>query len=573
MARSFFLHSLQTVLFVWMCSAYIACNQQQPNSDSANWPDAVFVPQDALSPFVLDSMAFDSLSRIDTAYTPYRDLARRFYSRRNWVFAWMNEKGCREHAGFLLNFIETAQLEGIPDEYPYLDFLSNSIVACSIADSLVPDPLFEVRMTIAFFWYADKAWRGLPEEKSRAMGWFLPRLYTNQLEWLDSALTQKSTGELLSTAVFSQYYRLRNHLVRYDSLQRTSPWTDLAFPQGVLHWGDTGKAVSDLERSLWLHGDMSSDRSTKIMDSVLLAAIKKFQTRHGLIPDGVPDKEFYAALNVPVPVRIEQLLVNMERCRWIPSVSPSRCVVVNIPAFAAYGYKDGIIDWTMPVVVGKTMHETAIFSGKMSQVVFHPYWVIPSGILYKEIIPEVLKDPAYLRKNKMEVVNAKGQRLASHDIAWKKYLKGGFPYTIRQIPGPWNALGTVKFLFPNNFSIYLHDTPSRYLFKKEQRAFSHGCIRVSDPRRLADFILEPEGYAAAQIDGFFSSKKEKWISLKNPVPVFVTYFTSWVDEEGQLHFRNDIYGHDKKLRQELLGEGVQSRSVQSRIQEGNTPVN
>jgi murein L,D-transpeptidase YcbB/YkuD len=173
----------------------------------------------------------------------------------------------------------------------------------------------------------------------------------------------------------------------------------------------------------------------------------------------------------------------------------------------------------------------------------------------------------------MEVVNAKGQRVASYDIAWKKYRKGGFPYKIRQIPGPWNALGTVKFLFPNNFSIYLHDTPSRYLFKKEQRAFSHGCIRVSDPRRLADFILEPEGYAAAQIDGFFSSKKEKWISLKTPVPVFVTYFTSWVDEEGQLHFRNDIYGHDKKLRQELLGEGVQSRSVQSRIQEGNTPVN
>jgi murein L,D-transpeptidase YcbB/YkuD len=573
MVRSFFLQGLPAILVAWICFGSIACNQPAERPDSDSWPDSVFIPRDALGPFVLDSTSFDSLSSIDSAYAPYRDLAYRFYSRRNWVFAWMNDKGCREHAGFLLNFMETARLEGIPDTFPYLEFLSNSIAACSISDSLVPDPLFEVRMTIAFFWYADKAWRGLPEEKSRAMGWFLPRLYTNQLEWLDSALTRKPAGELLSTAVFSQYYVLRNYLVRYDSLQRTTPWKELEFPQESMQWEGAGKAVSDLERSLFLHGDMDRDRSTKIMDSVLVAAIKKFQYRHGMIPDGVPDEEFYAALNVSVSVRIEQLMVNLERCRWIPSTYPSRYVVVNIPAFTAQGYKEGSVDWTMPVVVGKTMHETAIFSGKMSQVVFHPYWVIPPGILYKEIIPDILKDPAYLRKNKMEVVNAKGQRVASHDIAWKKYLKGGFPYTIRQTPGPWNALGKVKFLFPNNYSIYLHDTPSRYLFKKEQRAFSHGCIRVSDPHRLADFILQPEGYAPPQIDGFFSSKKEKWISLKNPVPVFVTYLTSWVDEEGQLHFRKDIYGHDRTLLQELLGEGVQNRSGQRLIQEENTPVN
>ncbi|MBL7924283.1 MAG: L,D-transpeptidase family protein [Bacteroidia bacterium] len=536
-------------LILFFCPS--CTNPQDGNRPKAN--DTLIVAQDVKGPFVLDSLLFDSLSTATPELAPYHLLSRNFYSNRKWAYAWFSRSGLREHAGFLLQFLEGAKLEGVRDSFPLLPYLQERMNIYANADSgLAPDPVFETAMTQAFFWYADKAWTGLPEEKSKAMGWFLPRHHVDKTEWLDSAISHSPDGSLLSNAVFRQYYWLRNYLVRYDSVSRAGGWPQVGYPGYTLRYGVNDSVVPRIAESLRLHGDLDSAGTGTILDSACLKGAMKFQERHGLNPDGALGKEFFSALNVSVEERIEQILINMERSRWMPSGYPLRYLIVNIPDFSLYAYDEGKQIWTMRVVVGKEMHETTVFSGMMKYVVFNPYWVIPPGILYKEIIPGVMAKSSYLNKHNMEVVDAGGNKVSTSGINWSKYSQGGFPYTIRQKPGTTNSLGKVKFLFPNNYSIYLHDTPSRSLFKEEKRAFSHGCIRLSDPEKLANFVLAPEGHSPEKIEKWLKPGKETWVTMKKELPVYIVYFTAWVENDGQLHFRKDIYQRDQKLRQELL---------------------
>jgi murein L,D-transpeptidase YcbB/YkuD len=223
--------------------------------------------------------------------------------------------------------------------------------------------------------------------------------------------------------------------------------------------------------------------------------------------------------------------MNMERIRWVPAQPTTDYLVVNIPEFRLHVYERGQYQWSSSVVVGTAANHTVIFTGNLRQIVFSPYWNVPPSILKNEILPAIARNPNYLARNNME------------------WYAGG----VRQKPGPGNALGKVKFLFPNNYKIYLHDTPSKSLFSEQRRTFSHGCIRVSEPTKLAQFVLRnDENWDSVKIVKAMNAGKEQFYSVKDPIPVYIVYFTAWVDRDGKLNFRDDVYGHDKRMKARLF---------------------
>jgi murein L,D-transpeptidase YcbB/YkuD len=528
-----------------------ACNGPSPvSNERKSGLDTLFVAEDLKRPLLIDSTLCDSIAKSNPALAEYCRNARLFYSARNWSPAWYGSDSWREHAAFLMQLVGTSSLEGISDTFPALLEVQDDMSRYTGIGEF--NARLDVMLTSAFFWYAEKAWNGLPEKTSRALDWFLPRLHKDSRTWLDSALTQQPDAGLLSKAVFIQYYRLRSEIQVYDSLRKRGGWPTLNPVKLPLYYGDTGSDVIALKKSLFAHGDLVKLTDDDSFDSTLTVALIHFQQRHGLKPDGTCGKNVVKALNVTVEDRITQMLLNLERCRWMPNALPDRFLLVNIPEFTLHLIDDRVEKEVMPVVVGKDVHQTVSFSGSMRTVVFHPYWVVPSGILYDEIIPAAIRSTSYIKRNNMEVVGGSGGKIPSSSVNWKNYRRSGFPYKVQQRPGPDNPLGEVKFLFPNNYSIYLHDSPSKSLFGKEKRTFSHGCIRVGDARRLAEFVLADEGWSVQAVDSAFKTRKERWVKLKRDLPVYIVYFTSWVDQKGVLHFREDIYGRDERLRTELL---------------------
>ncbi|HKI06457.1 MAG TPA: L,D-transpeptidase family protein, partial [Thermoanaerobaculia bacterium] len=265
----------------------------------------------------------------------------------------------------------------------------------------------------------------------------------------------------------------------------------------------------------------------------LQAAVRTFQERNGLDADGAVGPGTLEALNVPAADRVRQIEINLDRWRWLPSDLGERHVMVNIAGFALDVIEAGKPALSMRIVAGKPTSRTPMFTGTMTHLVLNPYWNVPAGILKKEIRPRLAREPGYLAKQNMEM------------------LPGG---RVRQRPGPNNALGKVKFLFPNRFDVYLHDTPSRSLFSRSQRTFSHGCIRVEKPLELAEYLLkEDPAWTPAKIQKALAKGSESWVKIPNPLPVHLAYWTAWVDDAGVTQFRKDVYGRDKPLLDSLAG--------------------
>jgi murein L,D-transpeptidase YcbB/YkuD len=293
--------------------------------------------------------------------------------------------------------------------------------------------------------------------------------------------------------------------------------------------------VLQIRSRLFLTSDIETDSKSSVYDESLQQAVLKYKKRNGFSEDKIILPKHIAEMNVPISDRIKTIMVNMERCRWISTdlTKAKEFIVVNIPSYRLTYFKEGKAALVSNVVVGNSLNETVIFSGMMSYVVFSPYWNVPTSIRDKEILPAIKKNPNYLAKHNME---------------WKGNM-------IRQKPGPNNSLGLVKFLFPNSNNIYLHDTPSKSLFSQEKRAFSHGCIRVAKPKELANMILQDDpSWTPEKIEAAMNGKKEKWHTLKNKIPVYIGYFTAWLDDEGTINFYKDIYDRDNALANLLLEE-------------------
>ena len=332
------------------------------------------------------------------------------------------------------------------------------------------------------------------------------------------------------------YKLLAEQLKKYLQLEKDKNWMLIDGDLKSFKQGKNSPNIAVMKKNLFLMGDMNVEDSSGLYDDYLLNGIKSFQARNGFTPDGKLSAKLIKLMNITPKERVKQLLINMNRMRWLPFEPDGKLILVNTPAFTLR-VTDGKKDvFEMPVVVGKDGHNTTIFSDMLTTIVFSPYWNIPPSIVKSEILPSIQNDPSYLERNNMEITKE----------------VNGLP-EVRQLPGEKNSLGKVKFLFPNSFNIYFHDTPAKALFDKDVRAYSHGCIRLGEPAKLAAYLLKDEkGWDDAKINAAMNKGEEKFVKLSEPVPVFITYYTAWVDDAGKLQFREDIYGHDAEVTKKMF---------------------
>lgn len=350
-----------------------------------------------------------------------------------------------------------------------------------------------------------------------------------------------------------QYKKLTSALYKLYKIKWQGGWAKLPAVKS-LKKGQTGSIVSKLRQRLTVSGDYrqcSAKTSNSYFGSCLEQAVKRFQTRHNSVADGVVGKGTQQLLNISVNSKINKLLLNIDRIKWLPRNVTERHIIVNIPEYMLHYYEYEKEQKKLRVIVGDTEHPTPVFSDTLSYITINPYWKLPPGIIRKEVVPAMVKNPNYLKEHGLEahetweenssIVSLKGMN-------WSDYLSGEtkFPYRLMQPPGPKNALGKIKFKFPNRFSVYLHDTPTKHLFKKKKRAFSHGCVRLSQPFSLLESLANNEPLiTSTEVNAVLSSKKKKELDLTRDIPIHLVYLTAWVDANNQLIYGDDIYQYDR----------------------------
>jgi L,D-transpeptidase YcbB len=358
------------------------------------------------------------------------------------------------------------------------------------------------------------------------------------------------------------YRRTLQALRTYMELAKKDDGEQLPAIKRTIVAGETYSGLQRLVRLLRLLGDLPADvtvpEDRSIYDGPIVDAVKSFQGRHGRDQSGRIDAQTLADLNVPLSRRVRQMQLTLERWRWLPMEYKNSPIVVNIPEFRLRAYdKDFHVAVTMKIVVGKSYgHHTPVFSDSLKYVVFRPYWEVPSAITKGELVPHAVRDPNYLAAKGFEVVDARQNVVAEGTAAGEllDQLRAGKLF-VRQKPGPNNSLGLVKFIFPNNYSVYMHDTPATELFERSRRDFSHGCIRLERPSDLAEWVLRDNpNWTRERIRAAMNGSAPQQVNLENSIPVLIVYATVIVSEDGLVHFYDDIYGHDAAL-QKVLAKG------------------
>jgi murein L,D-transpeptidase YcbB/YkuD len=351
------------------------------------------------------------------------------------------------------------------------------------------------------------------------------------------------------------FERLKSALARYRAIEAAGGWKPVP-PGPNLERGMRDERVPLLRERLSMTGDLTSEASDSTrFDRELEQGVTRFQERHQLTPDGIAGAGTLEAANVTVEARIDQIRVNLERARWVFHAVHGKFVLVDIAGFqVGIRQEDGLI-WTCRAQVGKPYRATPVFRSDIKYLVFCPTWTIPPGILEKDTLPAVKRDPDYLTKRNIKAIDRNGNVVDQASIDWSKYSAGNLPYTLRQEPGPNNALGQIKFIFPNPHFVYLHDTPSKSLFDQTDRAFSSGCIRVEKPFELAELLLnDPEKWNREEIKKAIESGKTRTVFLPEPIPVLLLYWTVELSPGGDVHFKKDLYGRDQDVLEGLNGE-------------------
>jgi L,D-transpeptidase YcbB len=473
---------------------------------------------------------------------------RSFYEKRRFQPVWITPAGPLPQARELIDAIDPLADEGLdPQRYPK-DALNAALQGAAKPDTDDPHDreiqrrLAEADMSLTYTYLTMAAHlaSGRLQPETLNVDWYTKPRHVELESRLEQAL--QPGGSVIRTLhgyapASKDYARLRAALARYRGLAARGGWPVVGVQ---LKKGDRGEKVRLLRTRLAAEGDLRPPgvpEDVTAYDATVEDAVARFQHRHGFKPTGKLDSDTLAELDVPVEERIRQIQVNLERWRWLPDDFGRRYIEVNIPEFRMKLVEDGKTTLDMRVVVGKAQQSrTPVFSDKMTYLELNPAWNIPKDIVKKEIEPAAAKHPGYLARKHIEVVN-------------------GTEY--RQRPGPENPLGRVKFMFPNQFDIYLHDTPADHLFAKSERDFSHGCIRLEKPLDLAEALLKDDPrWTPEALQEAIDSGEQKTVSIPRPLPVHILYFTAWVDDDGTVEFRRDVYGHDAKLAEALAREPV-----------------
>jgi len=477
-----------------------------------------------------------------------------FYTNRNYELAWTDKKNVKD----LLESIESAYDEGLdPEDYHYqaMQNLLAKKKSSSLSNEEKAD--LDLLMTDAIILYASHLLEGKLEQSKLRAKWDVEK--NSRPENVDSLLTVTLHNKQVKPALQTMkpahymYALMKVHLKNLRGQAEEGAWPKVSSGETLKKDMDDPR-ILEIREFLTATGDLKSMETDQesVFDQELENAVKKFQTRHGLTADGAIGKGTIEQMQVPIEKRIEQIKLNLERLRWIFHHPDEDFLIVNIAGFHVRRFTDREEVFNSRVIVGKYHHESPVFKGEMEYIVMNPTWTLPYSIATNETLPKLKKDPGYLSAKHMEVMDRSGKMLDPSTIDWSQYSRGNFPFIIRQKAGPWNALGEVKFIFPNKYSVYLHDTPSRSLFERQDRAFSHGCIRTEDKWGLLMSLMDdPEVWNMEKINEILKSGETTKIDLPKPINIYLVYLTAVADMENNLYFFKDVYKRDEAVSSEL----------------------
>jgi murein L,D-transpeptidase YcbB/YkuD len=501
----------------------------------------------------------------DPRLNPHTAL-RNFYQRRNFQPAWISNRGPLPPLAALLQIIHRAPQDGLRErDYAFWnpETASGLDAIFSYKTGRMNVPVvaaLDVALTEAMLRYAAHLSYGRvqPEELSALFSdneklpiRDLPGELANAMK--DNRI--KHFIESLSPH-HPQYRTLKQTLQRYRQIQADGGWPRIR-EGSSLKIGDTGARVKDLHRYLTITGDLQADAwlPDNWFSHPLETAVKRFQRRHGLKADGIVGRRTLTALGIPVETRMIQLMLNMERWRWFPENFGSRYVIVNIPAFELRVVNNRTEALAMRVIVGRKSRPTPVLSSQLTHLEANPYWNIPQKIAQDDLLEKIQDNPEYLVQQGIQVFDSwqeDAPELDPLEIDWSSVSKNYFPFRLRQKPTSRNALGRIKFMFPNSQSVYIHDTPGKSLFNETHRLFSSGCVRVENPVALAVQLLKDRHWDRRRLEKYIEYGQNRTIALQTPFPVYLVYFTAWTDAGGDIHFCEDIYDYDRRLLLSLL---------------------
>ena len=475
-----------------------------------------------------------------------------FYQERQMAPLWLDAEGPSARATALAAVLRDADQDGLdPEDY-------DARVIAGLLAAGTPDQRaeLELRLSVSLLEITSDLASGRLEPHQ-----VNPELFLHP-QVVDPATVIRDAAGAQDIAAFvagfepaqPEYRRLKAALADYRALAAAGGWPTIA-DGPTLKPGMAGPRVPQLRARLAVPAAPGADPA--LFDAALADAVKKFQVLQGLEQDGLIGQNTLAELNVPALDRVRQILLNLERRRWMADDPGERYVFVNLADFEAKVVEGEHTVFDTRVVVGAPYHRTPVFNGEMTYIEINPYWNVPPSIARNELLPKIKQDPGYLAANNFDLLSDwsdSARILDPHTIDWSAVTADRFAYKLRQGPGPGNALGHIKFMFPNQFNIYLHDTPARGLFARDVRDFSHGCVRVQDPETFGAFVLDRQpGWSQDAIKAAIATGKRQIVSLDQPLPVHITYLTAWVDKDGTVNFRRDVYGRDEILAAHLLG--------------------
>ncbi|MFV5687164.1 L,D-transpeptidase family protein [Flavobacterium sp. ZT3R25] len=483
----------------------------------------------------IDSVTVSSFFKKYSNLKKYKSDVKALYKKRNYNSIWFDDKGLIEFAHLLYSKVNQLEEEGLKSKVAYKDKI-DGIFNENAADDLSSTDT-EIMLSSMYVFYAKKVFQGIDTEKIKEMGWFLPRKNLSYENLLDSLLVDPKLLIKNENQLFGQYYKLREVLKKYHQIEKNGEWNRITMDslEAAYKPNDSSKTIGKIRQRLVVTGDLKQDSKSNRYDAELMASVLNYKKRHGYKTDYLLTSKHINRMNIPIENYIKSIIVNMERCRWIaPELTKAdEYIIINIPSYKLIFKKNGKNELESKVLVGKNMTETVVFSSNITKIIFSPYWNIPKSIIKNELMDAIARDENYLEK---------------HNIEWDKG-------NARQRPGPKNSLGLVKFVFPNTNDIYLHDTPSQDLFQYEYRAYSHGCININKAKELALLILKDDpDWPIERINEAMKGEVETPCILKKKIPVHIGYFTTWVNDNGEISFYNDIYIRDDRLAELIIAD-------------------